>query len=260
MLKKERQQYILKRVNEQGSAITIELTKELGVSEDTIRKDFQELSRSGKVIRIHGGILKMDSSKIDYSLRESQQPTAKKILAAHAVEYVTDKKVLFIDAGTTNLRLAEQLPKSYTGTVITNAPSIALTLCSYPNINVVILGGLIDKTSRIVIGTNAVNQLGTLNLECCVLGVGAISVEHGITYPSQEEAILKKTAIIHSKYVLAIATKEKLDHVSTFFCCPISELDYLITNETNEAVLKSFSNAGVQVISIPTLEESQPNS
>ena len=65
MLKKERQIYILEKVKREGRAITNDLVEELGVAEDTIRKDFQELSKKGLVRRIHGGVLRMENNEPD---------------------------------------------------------------------------------------------------------------------------------------------------------------------------------------------------
>ena len=45
MLKKERRNYILARVRRDGRITTKELVEELGLAEDTIRKDFQDLSK-----------------------------------------------------------------------------------------------------------------------------------------------------------------------------------------------------------------------
>ncbi len=251
MLKNERQQYILQKVKEEGRAITTELTAALGVSEDTIRKDFQALSKAGKVIRTHGGVLKLDNENVDLNIRITQQPLVKKALAAKAVHLVMDKHILFIDAGSTNLSFAEQLPHDYYGTVITNDPSITLQLCSHPNINLVMLGGSVDKTSRCITGINTINQLESLNVECCLLGVGALSPENGITYPTQEEAILKQTIVRQSKCVITLATKNKLGKVTTFFGCNISDMDYLVTDETDERILHEYAQSGIHVISVP---------
>ena len=109
MLKKERQIYILEKVKREGRAITNDLVEELGVAEDTIRKDFQELSKKGLVRRIHGGVLRMENNIIDFNERITMNPTIKQQLAMKATELISGKSVVYIDGGTTNLKFAESL-------------------------------------------------------------------------------------------------------------------------------------------------------
>ena len=57
MLKKERQAYILRQVSLHNSVLSADLSTSINVSEDTIRRDLNELADSGKVIKVHGGAL-----------------------------------------------------------------------------------------------------------------------------------------------------------------------------------------------------------
>lgn len=248
MLKKERQLFILDKVKNEGKAITNDLVDELGVAEDTIRKDFQELSKKGLVKRIHGGVLRIESDIIDFNQRITVNPTIKQQLAIKATELVYDKNVLYIDGGTTNLKFAESLPKDYSGTVITNSPAIALALCEYKNIKINLIGGKLDPVTRIIKGTSSIKQIQSMNIECCILGVSSLSPENGITFPSFGEAELKKELIAHSNQIIVIANKEKLGSISTFLAADISCIDILVTNETNEEIIRSYSQLGPQVI------------
>ena len=236
MLKRERQQYILDKVNRDGSALTKDIKEEFGVAEDTVRKDFQELSALGKVRRIHGGVLKLEQGAVDFELRASEQTSVKQYLAEKTLDFVKDKRVLYIDSGSTNLKLAQILPEGYSGTLITNSPAISLVLCECKNAEVILLGGNLEKTAKVVMGSNAIGQLEEMNIECCILGVSALSPENGITFPISEQ-------------IIAIANKEKLGRVSAFYCADISVIDILVTDEINEAILEPYRQCGVQVIS-----------
>lgn len=248
MTKMERQLYILEKVEKEGKAITNEVVAELGVAEDTIRKDFQELSAQGKVQRFHGGILRIEKGLLDFEERSTQQPSVKRQLAEKAVEFILDKHVLYIDGGTTNLKFAESLPKDFAGTVITNSPAIALALCTFENISITLIGGNLEKTTRIVEGSSAIRQLQDLNIECCILGVSSLSPENGVTFPSSGEAMLKKEVMEHSGQIMVIANKEKLGSVATFRSSDISAINVLVTNETDEKILRDYRQYGIQVI------------
>lgn len=249
MTKRERHQYILDRVAREGRVLTKEMVEEFNTAEDTVRKDFQELTAQGKVQRFHGGVLKIADEPLDFNDRITQQPTIKQQLAVRAVELVRDKHVLYIDGGTTNLKLAEMLPASYSGTVITNAPAVALALCDHADIEVILIGGNLNRTTKVITGTKAILQLQEVNIECCVLGVSSVSAENGITFPLSDEALLKREVLDHSKQVIVIANKEKLGSVSTFFAADISAIDIIVTNETDEDILQKYRSFDIEIIS-----------
>lgn len=248
MLKKERQLYILGLVERNGRATTNDLTAELGVAEDTIRKDFQELSAQGKVKRIHGGVLKIEKGLVDFEERIVQQSSVKEQLARKATELIVGKHVLYIDGGTTNLKFAEALPEDFAGSVITNAPAIALALCKYPNVVITLIGGNLERTTKIVEGTSAIQQIQELNIQCCILGVSSLSPQSGITFPSSGEAILKKEVMNRSEQTIVIANKEKLGTVATFHSNAVSAIDILVTNETNRDILSKYEQCGIKIV------------
>ena len=248
MLKQERQIYILEKVKKEGRATTNELVQELGLAEDTIRKDFQEMSAKGLVKRIHGGVLKVEEELINFDERITHKPSVKLRLAQRAAELVKDKKMLYIDGGTTNLRFAESLPVDFNGTVVTNSPTISIALCKFPDVHVTLLGGNLNKTTKIVEGSSAIQQMSTLNFECAVIGVSSLSPENGITFPSYDESVLKQEAIRHCKQTIAIANKEKLGTVAGFYAGDLSMIDVLVTNEKDESILQKYFENGIEII------------
>ncbi len=57
MLSRQRKQLLLDRLNRDGQLVATELSVELGVSEDTIRRDLRVLAAEGRLQRVHGGAL-----------------------------------------------------------------------------------------------------------------------------------------------------------------------------------------------------------
>lgn len=256
MLKKERQLYILDKLKEQGKVTTNEMVEEIGYSVDTIRKDFQEMSRLGQAKRIHGGIVPIEQNKnsqknelLDFNERLGENVSVKELLAQKAVELLGDPNVIYIDGGTTNLQFVRNLPYDIKTTVITNSPAIALALCNYPNIEIQLLGGTLQKTIQIVEGIGTLEQMKGMHFQVSVIGVSSLSAEGGITFPSMDEVILKKEALNHSQLVIAIADKSKLNSIAGFYATDISAISILVTDETDEAVLAPYRQAGVEVIS-----------
>ncbi len=256
MTKKERQSYILRKVEKEGKLLTNDMISELEVAEDTIRKDFQELVSEGLVKRFHGGIISLksgkldtDSNKIEFDKRASLYSKQKELLAKECINLIQDKKVLFIDSGSTNLKFAESL-KDFTGTIITNSPLNAVACCMLDGAKITLLSGELDKKSKVIKGSSTIKQISQLNIECCILGVSSLSHSVGITVPSYDESILKKELIDQSNIVIAIATKEKLETIATYYVDDITSLTHLITDETDEDILNGYRNKGIDVLSI----------
>lgn len=257
MQKKERQIFILDKLKKQGRITTNEMVSEIGCSIDTIRKDFQEMSRLGQAKRVHGGIVPIEKNSkseknelLDFNERLEEKISVKQMLAKKAVEVLGNPSVIYIDGGTTNLKFVQNLPPDIQTTIITNSPTIALALCDYPGIEIQILGGSVQKTIRIVEGMNALTQMREMHFQTSVIGVSSLSIDGGVTYPSTDEAILKKEAFRQSQNVIAIANKEKLNSIAGFYATDISSISILVTDETDETVLAPYRNAGIQIVTV----------
>jgi len=241
--------YILDKVQAEGRALVAELTKELNVKEDTVRKDMQELAAQGLIRRVHGGALSIVNDKADFTVRIDHNAGVKEQLAELALPVLEKVNVVFIDGGTTNLKFAEKIPSAYKGRVITNSPSVALALCDHPHVQIHILGGELDKKSRVNMGSFTIQEIQKIHIELCLLGISSMDSSYGITVPSYEESLLKQQLIRQSSEIIGIATKEKLEKISTFVVDKCSVLDYLVTEKTvNASMINSYEKMGIQVI------------
>ena len=126
MMKAERQEQILKKIEANGRVVVTDYAKELGVTEATLRKDLQELDDRGLVQRVHGGAMKPDTELSRFENRVDLGKDVKMRLAAAAMDEITENRVIFIDGGSTNYLTAQAFPRDYTGTIITNSPAVAL--------------------------------------------------------------------------------------------------------------------------------------
>jgi DeoR/GlpR family transcriptional regulator of sugar metabolism len=250
MIKSERHQLILDRVEKNGIVITKELVTELKVAEDTIRKDFQELSSKGLVRRVHGGVLKIENKISNFDDRVNKDLSLKEKLCFKTFPLIENEKVIFIDGSTTNLVLAKMLPMSYQGMVITNSPSIALALCNHDKIDINVIGGNLNPNSKVISGSSSIQQIRNLNVECTVLGISSLSIEGGITYPFYEESIMKSELIKHSNKLIVIASKNKFNRIATFKAGDIDNIDYIITDENEESILYKYKEKGLKIINI----------
>src|ERR1700749_1066306 len=118
MLKKERQAYIVHQVNLHNKVLSASLSTDINVSEDTIRRDLQELSSIGKLIKVHGGALSRSFDKVAQSPTKVYAQHNKRIVAAKAIRLIKDGMFVLTGGGTTIVELARMLPPGLSATFI----------------------------------------------------------------------------------------------------------------------------------------------
>src|SRR5947199_8474071 len=140
MLTEERRAVILDRLRIQGRVLATDLSAELDVSSDTIRRDLRELDALGLLRRVHGGALPRHGDASPFAARARRAPEAKASIARRAAGCVSDGQVVVLDGGTTTLEVARALRDDVRANVITTSPPIALALADHPGLEVTVVG------------------------------------------------------------------------------------------------------------------------
>lgn len=249
MLKEERQQHLLNTLKREGKVVAVEISTQLNVSEDTIRRDLNELADAGLLRRVHGGAVAKAQTEAAYLARSQQQVDAKFSIAEAAARLAQDGQVIWLDCGTTTTRLAQLLPNELRATVITNSPPAMVALAEHPYLEVIGLGGTLNKGTMAIVGAAAVASAAQFRADICFLGVNGLHIEAGVTDFSYEEAQLKRMMIESSAAVIALASADKLGTVAPFVLAPINALTHLVTEHSaSEDVLRPFADMGITII------------
>jgi DeoR/GlpR family transcriptional regulator of sugar metabolism len=248
MLKKERQAYILHQVNLHNKVLSSSLCTEINVSEDTIRRDLQELSEEGKVIKVHGGALSHSFNHVYFSNNGVYSQNQKQIIAKKAIELISNGMFVLTTGGTTIMEMARSLPPQLKATFISGSIPAILEYMHHPNIEVIVIGDKISKNSKITVGSEAIAKIRQMKVDICFLGTNAIDAEQGITDNDWEVVQLKKAMIESSKKVVCLSIAEKINSVQPIKVCGLEEIDLLITELSPEdALLKPYVDAGLKV-------------
>jgi DeoR/GlpR family transcriptional regulator of sugar metabolism len=249
MLKKERQAYILHQVNLHNRVLSSTLSHEIQVSEDTIRRDLQELSEEGRLIKVHGGALSPSFSQVYYSPKTVYSRPQKTVIAQKAVSLIEDGMFVLTGGGSTILELARALPPQLKATFITGSIPAILEYMNHPNIDVIVIGDKISKSSKITTGGEAISKIRQIRADLCFLGINAIDIHHGVTDNDWDVVQLKKCMIEAAQKTVCLTISEKINSFQPIHVCNISDVDMIITEqEPTHEVLVPYAKAGIAVL------------
>ena len=238
MLKSKRKQLILEKITKDKFVSLEYLVKALDTSESTVRRDLDELESERKLRRVHGGaeslhFLQEEESNQEKSIKNIQEKTK---IAQKAASLIQEYDVIFIDAGTTNELLVNELHDPSV-TVVTNSIHHATKLVER-NIPTVIIGGVVKRSTDASIGGVALNQIGQLNFDKAFIGMNGID-DGFFTTPDMEEGAVKRAILENAKRTYVLADASKLGQTSFAKVAPISRAR-LITNQTESEVIQKI--------------------
>ena len=249
MLKPERQAFILHQVNLHNQVLSANLSTDLNVSEDTIRRDLQELADQRQLIKVHGGALSLSFNDFHYPTNHVYAHPQKKLIARKAAALIRNDMFVLTTGGTTLIELARNLPPSLKATFISGSLPVALEYTHHPNIDVILIGDKVSKNSKITVGGEAISKIRGIKVDICFLGVNAIDSERGITDNDWEVVQLKKAMIESSQQVICLTIAEKINSCQPFHVCPVEEIDILITElSPDDPLLAPYREKGIRVI------------
>lgn len=249
MLKRERQAYIIHQVNLHNKVLSASLSTEIDVSEDTIRRDLQELAEEGKLIKVHGGALSHAFNDITYPSKNVYSRDNKKIIANKAVSLIKDGMFVLTGGGTTINELARSLPLNLSATFISGSIPAIVEYMHHPNIDVIVIGDKLSKNSKITTGADALTRIKSLKPDLCFLGINSIDPEHGITDNDWDVVHLKQAMINASQKTVCLTISEKINSIQPIHVCDLDKIDVLITElDATHPLLKPFIEAGVTVL------------
>jgi DeoR/GlpR family transcriptional regulator of sugar metabolism len=229
MLVSERRQLLLDRLRADGKLVARDLAAELGISEDSVRRDLRDLAAAGLCQRVYGGAVPVSRALADYATRGSVEPESKRRVAAHAVALIEPGHRVILDGGTTTLAVAGLLPRDLQATVITHSPTIAAALVPHPSVEILLLGGRIYKHSAVACGAATVEAAAAVTADLFLLGVTGVHREHGLTTGDPEEAAMKRALSARAAETFVLASSEKIGAVSAYKVLELDDVAGVIT-------------------------------
>ena len=250
MLPIVRQTVIISKLASAESVRTIELAADLAVTDETIRKDLEALEQRGELLRIHGGAVRPNQSRVELALTERKQVNreSKTAIARLAAERIRPNDTIFIDASSTALTLVEFLPQ-FDLTILTNAHNVISALADRDGIDLICTGGIYEPRSRSYIGLPAESTMRKHNIHRMFFSCNGIHLERGISETNSRQAAFKERVIECSEEVCCLADSTKIGLKSSFFFAQVSDLTTVVTNEdADPGFTAALANQGIEVL------------
>ncbi|GAA3447726.1 DeoR/GlpR family DNA-binding transcription regulator [Planomonospora venezuelensis] len=230
MLAAQRRDLLLERLRTDGRIIAKDLAAELGMSEDSIRRDLRDLAAAGLCQRVYGGALPASPAVADYAARQDVQVPGKQRVAAAAAALVEPGGTVILDGGTTALAVVRALPADLRATVVTHSPTVAVALADHRDVEVYLIGGRLFKHSMVACGAAAMEAVRGINADLFLLGVTGVHPEAGLTTGDADEAAMKRALARQAADTYVLASSEKIGAASRFAVLPLAEIAGVITD------------------------------
>lgn len=226
-----RQRTILDELERRGFISTTDLAQTFSVSDMTVRRDTRQLSQRGLVRVVHGGVSAVDGAgqNADFAARVREDADAKQRVARACVSLIGERDAIILDAGTTTYQIAQELPASFAGTIITHsAPAIQRCL-QLTSARTICLGGELLLDSQAFNGDMTVAAVAGLRAKTAFIGVSGIHDE--AFYIERDVERATKMALMNSaEQVVVVATHQKMLRYALARLAAFEAADILVTD------------------------------
>ncbi|MGW5333289.1 DeoR/GlpR family DNA-binding transcription regulator [Streptomyces bauhiniae] len=240
LLAEQRRALIVDEVRRRGGVRVNELTRQLGVSDMTVRRDLDALARQGVLEKVHGGavpVVEASTHEPGFEAKSGLEPTAKEEIARAAARLVAPGSAIALSGGTTTYTLARQLLEVPDLTVVTNSVRVAdvfhtaqRTSGRRPGAATVVLTGGVRTPSDSLVGPVADRAIAALHFDLLFLGVHGISAEAGLSTPNLAEAETNRQLVRSARRVVVVADHTKWGTVGLSSFAALDDVDTLVTD------------------------------
>ncbi len=219
------------------------------VSLMTIHRDLDALESRGVLVKFRGGVKSVrHASDPEFNVRMRENNAGKRTIAEKAMSLLQPHTSVFLDASTTNLMLARNLPDINLN-IITTGPSIAIELCRLHNPVVTLCCGLINRKNLAVSGQNTLQMLEKMNIDMAFIGVSGCSVDAGFTCGTEADMLVKQLAIQKAHTSVLMCGSDKFNCLMPYTFAKLTDVDYVVTEgNVSDAFRSAAEKEGVKLL------------
>ncbi len=249
----ERQKRITAILETEGAVWVSKLSTELGVTEETIRRDLEKLEKQELLVRTHGGAVPIDESTYELSLetRKRTNVDVKEKLAREAVQFIVPGDIIFLDASTTTFYMAKELKKMANVTVVTNSLRVINELSGHENLKVIGIGGIASHNQSFVGSLAETLVENSFFANKMFFSSKGVDSEVGILESNEQECGIKKKMMENSRQKFYLCDKSKIGRVGFVKLAPFEKIDYFITEaDLDSSWQEKFAENKVEIVKV----------
>ncbi len=238
MLAEQRKAHLLELLARDGRIVAKDVAVELGISEDSVRRDLRELADAGLARRVYGGALPLAADEPHFADR-TEDP-AKERVAEAALALLEPGMTIALDGGTTSLALARRIPSGTGLTIATPSPHVAVRVAEHSDAEVVLLGGRLGRHSMTSGGALALEAIARIGADRFLLGASGVHPEFGVTTDDPDDAAVKRALARVSRETHLLAHGEKLGARARHPVLALDELASVVVPPAERAAARTL--------------------
>jgi DeoR family glycerol-3-phosphate regulon repressor len=244
-----RHDYIRAKAQTNGKVMAADLSTDLAVAVQTIRRDLRQLCAAGQLERIHGGaVLPSGVSNIGYGDRRALNRETKIKIARRAAQLIPDNASLFLNIGTTTEAVAHALHAHRNLMVVTNNLNVANILAGNPSCDVVVAGGSLRRSDGGLVGDLAALAIDRFKVDIAVIGTSAIDLSGDLLDFDPEEVRVSQQVIKAARATILVADASKFTRKAPVKIASLAQVDHFVTDRVpSEAMIGQCGDWGTQL-------------
>ncbi|MBM4022489.1 MAG: DeoR/GlpR transcriptional regulator [Planctomycetes bacterium] len=251
----ERRHRLLDLIRVRGFVSIEEITREIGISESTARRDLDALEKQGAARRTHGGVLYAGGIPrlAEFGERQPAHWAAKRAIAARAAVEISDGETVLLDGGTTAYEVARLLV-GRSLQVVTNSLPVANLFAAESRTDLVLLGGYVSPRTGVCLGPYANELLGRLHVTTTVLSAAGIDT-NGLFNAHLLLAETEQAMLEAAGRVIVVADSSKFGRKSLTLVAPLNAIDLVVSDEgLSQSWRDRITAAGPRLLVTPVVE------
>lgn len=248
MLAAERRTLILEKLMDEKKVVVSELGELFGVSEETIRRDLDKLTKEGMAVKSYGGAVLNENNNIDmpFNVRKKKNLAGKQKIASLIAGLIEDGDHIILDPSTTAVSIVKSIRDKERLTIVTNSIEVLVELGDTNGWDVISSGGTLKENYLALVGSRAIEGISSFHADKVVISCKGIDMEQGVTDANDMFSQVKQTMLRSAKQRILAVDCTKFNEVAFSQICRMEDVDMVVTDlRPTDGWLKYFEERGI---------------